>query len=305
MFREGICLFRFFSVPLHRHSNKMTYMSKMIYYNYYMKYRFLLIATCLLAFVSCHDIGQQNDIDNQAWYDSVFTQIGDDTNSTIPDYVFSTDWMQKYIRYIEKNFEHIGDDMLFSIDTAESFDCRYWTLAHVDNDTIPEILLYGGCWASGTIILTQYGGEVLASPKGCFSYINGAEGLLHSQWRHGDSYFGGLYEMKDGKFTELASYGCYTYFVDTSEVSNYGLTLDSLKCHYAGGEIGDTVVGISEIELNGKRIGSYFGYNNYVNSTGFDKVKQTLDSLYYSKGESTRFPIKYGERKIVDIIQKP
>ena len=269
-----------------------------------MKNCFLLIAICLLAFVSCHDRVRQNDIDNQTWYDSVFTQIGDDTNSTISDYVFSTDWMQRYIRYIEKNLEHTGGDMLFSIDTMELFDCRYWTLAYVDNDTIPEMFIYGGCWASGTIILTQYGGEVYASPKGCFSYIKGGEGLIHSQWMHGDSYFGGVYEMRNGKFTELASYGCYTYFVDTSVVCNYGLTLDSLKSHYTGGEIGDSTVGISEIELNGKRIGSYFGYNNYVNSTGFDKVRQALDSLYYSKGENIRFPIESGKREIVDIIQK-
>lgn len=272
-----------------------------------MKTRFLLLILTigLVALVSCHNNGQQDVIDNHTWYDSVFTQIEDDNNSTIPDYVFSTDWMQRYVQYIEKNFENYGGDMLFFLDTVESFDGRYWTLACVDKDTIPEMLLYGGCWASGTIILTQYGGEVYASPKGCFSYIKGADGLLHSQWRHGDSYFGGIYEMRDGKFTELVSYGCYTYFVDTSEVGNYGLTLDSLKSHYAGGEIGDSIVGVSEIELNGQRIGTYFGYNNYVNSTGFNEVKQPLDSLYYSNGKSTRFPIKHGERKLVDIIQKP
>lgn len=270
-----------------------------------MKTRFLLLILTigLVALVSCHNNGQQDVIDNQTWYDSIFTQIKDDTNSTIQDYAFSTDWMQRYIQYIEKNFENRGGDMLFSLDTVESFDCRYWTLAYVDNDTIPEMLLYGGCRASGTIILTQYGGEVHTSPKGCFSYIKGADGLLHSQWRYGDSYFGEIYEIKDGKFTELVSYNCNTYYVDTSEVGNYGLTLDDIKSHYAGGEIGDTIVGVSEIELNGKRIGAYYGYNNYVNSTGFDNVKQTLDSLYYSKGKSIRFPIESGKRGIANIIQ--
>lgn len=271
----------------------------------HMKNSLSLFVICLIViFVSCHNKVQQNDMDNQTWYDSVFTQIGDGSNGTIPDYTFSTDWMQRYIQYIEKNFENRGGDILFSLDTVESFDCRNWSLGYVNNDTIPELLLYGGCRASGTIILTQYGGEVYASPKGCFSYIKGADGLLHSQWRYGDGYFGEIYEIKDGKFTELVSYSCNTDFVDTSEVCNYGLTLDDLKSHYAGGEIGDTTVGVSEIDLNGKRIGAYFGYNNYVNSTGFDKVKQTLDSLYYSKGKGIRFPIESGKRGIADIIQK-
>ena len=53
----------------------------------YMKNRLYLIGICLIVvLVSCHIKGQQNDIDNQTWYDSIFTQIEDDTNSSIPDY---------------------------------------------------------------------------------------------------------------------------------------------------------------------------------------------------------------------------
>ena len=102
--------------------------------------------------------------------------------------------------------------------------------------------------------------------------------------------------MKNGIFTEIASYSLNAeIFVDTSEVDNYGLTLDSLKCTYADGEIGDSVVCVSEIELNGKRIGACFGYNQCVHCTGFAQLQQTLDAIYYSKGTSTFFPITSGK----------
>lgn len=55
------------------------------------------------------------------------------------------------------------------------------------------------------------------------------------------------------------------------------------------GALDDSAVRISAIELNGKRIGACFGYNQYVKCTGFFQVKQTLDSLYYSHGISTYF----------------
>lgn len=260
--------------------------------------RLLIIGLCALAFISCTDKGHQNTTESQEklreWYDNILLNGAYDTTTTIPDYAYATDWMQRYVQYIEQNFE-LREDMLFGNIDELSFDCRYWTMAYVDDDTIPEMLLYGGCWASGSIILTQHGGKVYASPKGRFSYIKGADGLLHSRWMHSDDIWGKIYEIRNGKFTEIASYYLNAeIFVDTSEVGNYGLTLDSLKCIYADGVIGDSVVCVSEIELNGKRIGACFGYNQCVNCTGFAKLKQTLESLYYSKGTSTFFPITSG-----------
>ena len=267
-----------------------------------------IIILGFIGLISCHNTSQQNGTESQedldSWFDTVFTNAALDTTTMVPDYAFSTDWMQRYIQYIDKNYEYRGD-MLFLYDTVEvePFDCRYWALAYVDSDTIPELLLWGGCWVSGSIILTQYSGEVYASPKGHFTYIKGADGLLHSQWKHGDDVWGSVYEMRRGKFTEIASYNLNTDLVDTSEVGDFCLTLDSLKYHYTGGEIGDTVVGISEIELNGQRISVCLGYNQYVNCTGFTQVKQTLDSLYYHNGTSTYFPIT-SEKPITNLISR-
>lgn len=264
--------------------------------------RLFIIGLCALSFISCTNKGHQNGTVSQEelheWYYNVLLNGASDTTTTILDYAYSTDWMQRYVQYIEQNFElgGVGGVLLFGEISGDPFDCEKWTMAYVDNDTIPELLLYGGCWASGAIILTQYGGEVHASPRGYYSYIKGAGGLLHSRWMHGDDIWGTIYEMKNGRFTEVANYYLNAeIFVDTSEVGNYGLTLDSLKCTYADGEIGDSVVVVSEIKLNGKRIGANFGYNQYVNCTGFAQVKQTLDAIYYSKGTSTFFPITSGK----------
>ena len=270
-----------------------------------MKKLFLLGAmVSALILASCSNKGNSDTTEDlAAWYNDVLLKDETDTVCYIPEYAYSTDWMQRYVQYIKENFESPGGDIWFSNDTVEGFDCRYWAMAYVDNDTIPEILLYGGCWASGSIILTQYGGEVYESPRGCFSYIKSAGGLLHSRWEHSDDIRGELYEMKNGEFTEIASYNLNTDLsVDTSKVGNYGLTLDSLKCHYAGGEIGDSVVGISEIELNGKKIGACFGYNQYGNCTGFTIIKQTLDSLYFLKGTSTYFPFPSKKMTVTDLV---
>lgn len=251
--------------------------------------RFFIIAFGFFALVSCNNNGRQDGIDNQTWYDSVFTDAVVDTAMAIPVYAFSTDWMQRYVQYIKEKFE-LREDMLFGDIDGEPFDCRYWTMAYVDGDTIPELLLYGGCRASGTIILTQYNGEVYASPKGCFSYIKDADGLLHSQWKYGDDVWGEIYKMEKGVFAVTASYSCNTDLVDTSDVDDYELTLDSLKCHYADGEIGDSAASVSEIELNGNIIGDCFGIQQYASCQGFSQIRQTLDSLYYSHGTSTYFP---------------
>lgn len=264
-----------------------------------MKKVFLLGAmVSALILASCSNKGNSDTTEDlAAWYNDVLLKDETDTVCYIPEYAYSTDWMQRYVQYIEQNFEFggVGEGLLFGDIDGVPFDCENWTMAYVDNDTIPELLLYGGCWASGSIILTQHGGKVFASPQGRFSYIKGADGLLHSRWEHSDDIWGELYEMKNGKFTEIANYSLNTDFIDTSKVGNYGLTLDSLKCHYAGGEIGDSVVSISEIELNGKRIGACFGYNQCVYCIGFAQVKQTLDAIYYSKGTSTFFPITAGK----------
>ena len=271
-----------------------------------MRYTLSLII-CLMVLVSCqshHDkpnelSGNQNSID--VWFDNTFINAETDTSFVFPDYYFNTDWMQRYAQYIKNHFMNNGD-LWFTNSVDDYFDCRYWTLAYVDNDTIPEMLLYGGCWASGGIILTQYENEVYSSPRGAFSYIKNAGGLLHSQRRHDDDIWGVVYEMANGKFVEKVSYYCRTEYVDTNDVVNFGLKLDNLRNHYAGGVIGDSVVGVSEIGLNGKRISTCFGYNVYVYCEGLEELKRKMDYLYFDKGTNTYFPFPSHKKLVSELI---
>lgn len=194
-----------------------------------------IIVIGFLTLVSCNNKGQQNNIESQEklemWYNNVFSQTAEDTATTIPNYAYSTDWMRRYVDYITEHFEG-PEDIWFSKDTAEGFDCRYWTLAYVDGDTIPELLLYGGCQASGSIIFSQYGGKVYASPQGRFSYIKGANGLLHSKWQYEYDVFGEIYEMKNGQFTELYSYDCTFNFSDSNEADSLRSVRQALDSLY-------------------------------------------------------------------------
>jgi len=267
-----------------------------------MEYAWTILIS-LVTLVSCqsHQSKNTNETANpdslMAWYENVFTKSEEDTTLAIPDYVYTTDWMRKYAQYIESHFEGRGD-MWFEKTEDNSIDCKYWTLAYIDNDTIPEMLLYGGCNASASVILTQHNGEVYPSPRGAFSYIKGGGGLLHSQFRYADETWGGVYEMKDGQFVEKCDYCCSSAFIDTNDIADYGLNKEELSRY----QIGNGTVGVNEIKLNGERIGTYYGYNQWPSCPAFGKVKQTLDSLYYSKGTSTYFPIPSESMTIGNMI---
>ena len=253
-----------------------------------MKKIFLIAITIPLLFSCNRNQTVPNDTSNSAkefaeesFYESVFPSPKEDSAYSIPDCVYSADWMQQYILFIKKNF-NCSEDLWTRGTGEESFDCRYWSLAYVDSDTIPEMLLYGGCWASGSIILTQYDGNVFESPKGGFMFIEGGKGLLNSQWAHGDEMWGEVYEMSDGRFEEKINYYCFTEYCDTSDIDKYGLVKENMT----NWQRGDGTVGISGIKINGKVVDVNYGYCNWF----ADDLKPILDSLYYTKGSSIRFP---------------
>lgn len=217
----------------------------------------------------------------ESFDERVFPSPKEDTAYAISDNVYSTDWMQRYALFIKKNF-NCSEDLWTRGTGEESFDCRYWSLAYVDDDTIPEMLLYGGCWASGSIILTQYNRKVYESPKGGFMFIEGGNGLLHSQQSHGDETWGEVYEMSNGRFVEKVNHYCFTEYCDTSDIDKYGLDKENMT----NWQMGDGTVGIGGIKINEKVIDVNYGYCNWF----ADDLKPILDSLYYTKGSSIRFP---------------
>lgn len=229
----------------------------------------------------------------ESFYESVFPSPKEDTAYSIPDYVYSTDWMQRYVRFIKENF--MCSEELWTRGTGkESFDCRYWSLAYVDGDTIPEMLLYGGCLASGSIILTQYNGNVCESPKGGFMFIEGGIGLLHSQWAHSDEMWGEVYEMSNGRFVEKINYYCFTGYYDTTEIDVYGLDKEDMTNWL----MEDGTVGISGIKVNDKVVDVNYGCCNWYEN----RLKPILDLLYYAKGNNIGFPKPLEKKTIEDLF---
>ena len=65
---------------------------------------------------------------------------------------WTTDWMQKYVEYARGRDAFYTDERI--MDTWQR-----WGLAYIDNDTIPEMILYG-CEATGCKVLTIFDGKV-------------------------------------------------------------------------------------------------------------------------------------------------
>ena len=246
----------------------------------------IAIILCIVLFTSCNRCVSIGDTNDESAVDTCISfPEPEEGIYNFSDNIYSTDWMQHYGQYVRLHFEERGD--LWGEKSEDNpVEGRYWTLAYVDDDTIPEMLLYGGCQASRSIILTQHKGKVYSSPRGAFSYNKGGGGLLHSQSRYADEIFGAVYEMKYGQFVEKCNYYCHSALIDTNDIANYGLGKEDLSRY----QIGDGTVGVNEIIFNGERIGTCYGYNQWQNSHAFGKVKQTLESLYYSKGTSSYFP---------------
>lgn len=263
--------------------------------------RIIVIVLGVLMLVGCN--GNQNvhsdttelesESDWMSFEEIVFPSPKEDTAYIIPDNVYATDWMRRYVQFIEKNF--VGEEGIWTRTTEEeSFDCRYWSLAYVDEDTIPEMLLYGGCLASGAIILSQFNGIVQESPKGGFMFIEGGKGLLHSQQMHSGEIWGAVYEMIGGQFVERVNYYCFTGYYDTTEIDKYGLDREFLS----GWLMEDGTVGISGIKINDIIVDASFGIDNWSAGT----LKPVMDSLYYKSGVSTLFPKPEELRSIGELL---
>ena len=230
-----------------------------------------LLGIILLS--SCGNKGQYVNVSPERGMSSnwVFFELKKDSSYAVPSYFYSTDWMEKYVEQI-RSMKACDD----------GFDHTRWSLAYVNNDTIPEMLLDGGSWLSGSIIMTQYDGKVYVSSLGGFpEFIDGADGLLYAGGSYKDDIAGSVYEMQRGRFVERFSYAGYSDYYDTTEIDKFGLD----KGRMGNWLTDDGTVGISVLEMNGKVVSAHYGIN--ISSDAF---AVELDSIYYSKGSSIRFP---------------
>lgn len=118
-------------------------------------------------------------------------------------------------------------------------------------------------------------------------FIEGADGVIHSQGTHSGEFWGEVYEMREGQFVEKCHYYCFTGYYDTNEIERLGLDRENLNNWL----MDDGTVGVSGVEWNDKIIDANYGINNWSSSD----LKQMLNSLYYSKGVSVWFPKPSGD----------
>lgn len=106
---------------------------------------------------------------------------------------WATDWMQKYVEYAR------GKDAFYT-DERIMDRWQYWGLAYINDDMIPEMLLYG-CEAAGCKVLTIHDGKVSEwnSWRCGVSYIP-KSGLIDNDDGSMGHYYDRIIKLKDGEY---------------------------------------------------------------------------------------------------------
>ena len=123
---------------------------------------------------------------------------------------WATEWMQKYVEYAR------GKDIFYT-DERIMDGWQHWGLAYIDDDTTPEMLLYG-CEANGCKVLTIHDGKVSEwnSWRCGVSYIP-KSGLINNQDGSMGHYYDRIIKLEDGEYTLVYM----TNYVEDIEDSNY------------------------------------------------------------------------------------
>lgn len=92
-------------------------------------------------------------------------------------------------------------------------NCTF-SLIYIDEDEIPELVVYGCCEADGTTICCYYNGEVHEKHLSRFGYTYiEKENLICNGAGHMDVYYDHVYKIEDGEFVEvgMGDYGGNRY----------------------------------------------------------------------------------------------
>ena len=102
--------------------------------------------------------------------------------------------MQKYVEYARGRDAFYTDERIMDA-------WQRWGLAYIDNDTIPEMILYG-CEAIGCKVLTIYDGKVSEwnSWRCGVSYIP-KSGLINNEDGSMGHYYDRIVKLEDGEYT--------------------------------------------------------------------------------------------------------
>lgn len=135
--------------------------------------------------------------------------------SSIPDYT--------YVPGDELNYEPVlYNEVSAAVNAYEEYvdsvpgmaeNCTF-SLIYIDEDEIPELVVYGCCEADGTTICCYYNGEVHEKhlSRLGYTYIE-KENLICNGAGHMDVYYDHVYKIEDGEFVEvgMGDYGGNRY----------------------------------------------------------------------------------------------
>lgn len=135
--------------------------------------------------------------------------------SSIPDYtyVLSDELNTEPVLYNEVS-EAVNAYEEY-VDSVPYMEENYtFSLIYIDEDEIPELVVYGCCEADGTTICCYYSGEVHEKQLSRleFTYIE-KENLICNGAGHMDVYYDHVYKIEDGEFVEvgMGDYGGNQY----------------------------------------------------------------------------------------------
>ena len=169
---------------------------------------------------------------------------------------WATDWMRLYVEYARRYDDFYTDKRI--MDTW-----RAWGLAYIDDDTIPEMILFCSCEATGNKVLTIHDGNVSEwNSWRCGSSYIPRSGLIENHDGSMGYYYDRVFRLENGVFTELFNHTDQFH----STVINDSLETIEYYCHFDG----DTTL----------RVGSDIDCGEYY---------RLKDSIYFSVGESIKF----------------
>lgn len=162
---------------------------------------------------------------------------------------WATDWMKAYSDYIANaNLECDG------IKVLDVFPL--WGLAYIDDDNIPEMVLFNAGEAFGNIVLSYYDGKVSEwTSWRCNAEYIPYSGLICNRDGSMDVYWNKVIRLKDGQFSEIYNHTDIIYLVHD--------TIVDVDCIYNG----DT----------NKDMGCKMDYDSILNV------------LFYSNGNAIKF----------------
>lgn len=200
--------------------------------------RFVISIFMSLSLLSCNERTNHNEnniTDNRADSIKVVSQNKDDIHDlcadcteltdTIPSEYMHSEWMRVYAEYI-----------------LDSIDRNYqrFVICYIDNDDIPELCLYGLCYADGAIILSQKNGVVSQYRSGWSPRYIERKGLIDDGYVHTGTGGDNIVKLENGEFKVLLQ----TEMIWKSEYKKDGEDYDNQYfVYFINGNIVDIIFG--------------------------------------------------------------